>query len=383
MLPIPPTGNASAREPQLIRVLQAAAQGRNDLRLTTFSESEILWALETGLGPVLLETTKADPDATTSPLWPLLHGTNMTARVITAEHLDAMAEIIDACETHVPPLILLKGISVCGQYYPEPHLRPMRDIDFLIGADHFPAVESSLFKLGYRQKSNAPAGFYEKHHHSMPFFHPQRAIWVEVHRGLVPPRSRLSRDRVFSLENLKSQIQPSEFQGRTVSRLSDELQIVYIASHWAQQFQAVGGMIAMLDMIYLWNNRGCKLDCDKLFNWLSGSAASAYLYVLLSYLDRYRLIDISPEILSRLSSQQRSFGSVNLKIVRSLIDRCLVEGRHYGKALRLRNRALIWEALLSGRSPLINLLLVPWKLALPHRLKKRFQPLRDRFCIGA
>ena len=52
--------------------------------------------------------------------------------MISAEMTDAMKEIIDACEGYVPPLTLLKGISICDQYYPKPHLRLMRDIDFLV-----------------------------------------------------------------------------------------------------------------------------------------------------------------------------------------------------------------------------------------------------------
>jgi hypothetical protein len=303
----------------------------------------------------------------------------MTARVIAAEHLDAMAEIIDACKTHVAPLTLLKGISICEQHYPHPHLRPMRDIDFLAEAANVTAVESVLVELGYRQQSQLPHTFWQKHHHSMPFFHPQRRVWLEVHRGLVPAKSRLSRDKVFSLESVKAQLRPSEFQGRKVNRLSDELQVVYIASHWARDFKFIGGIVALLDMIYLLEKTKDALDWDQILNWVRDSVASAYLYILLSYLDKYRLIDIAPEILSQLSLQQRSFGKVNLKIVHGLIDRCFVEGRNYGNVLRLRNCALIWGALLSDRSPLINLLLVPWELVLPHRLINKFYSLRDRY----
>ena len=46
--------------------------------------------------------------------------------MIAAEHIDAMQEIIDASRAYVPYLTLLKGISIAEQYYPEPHLRPMR-----------------------------------------------------------------------------------------------------------------------------------------------------------------------------------------------------------------------------------------------------------------
>ena len=366
-------GQVSKREPQLISLLRAASESRRDLPLAAFDEAQIRWAVETGLGPLLFQTTKDDPEAAKSPLWPLLKGADLTVRTLTGDQLDAMSEIIDACEGRVPPLTLLKGISICDQHYPEPHLRLMRDMDFLVEDADLEAVEAILLKLGYRQQSEGPAEFYETHHHSMPFFHPQRGVWVEVHRGLFPPKSKLGDDKVFRLENLKTRCRHSEFYGRKVARLSNELQIVYIASHWAQNFQAIGGTIAMLDVIYLWKNTKDRLDWNEIFDWLSGSVASTYLYLLLSYLDKYRLIDISPEILNGLFVRQRSFGKINLNILHSLIDNYLANGKDFGKVLSLRNCFLLWETLVSPRSPLINLLLVPWKLILPHRLRKRFQ----------
>ncbi|MGH7773743.1 MAG: nucleotidyltransferase family protein [Candidatus Binatia bacterium] len=357
----------------MIPLLRAAYESRRDLPLAAFDEGQIRWAVETGLGPLLFQTTKGHLQSSASPLWPLLQGADLTARILTGDQLDAMSEIIDACEGRVHPLTLLKGISICDQHYPEPHLRPMRDMDFLVEDADLEAVEAILLKLGYRQQSEGPAEFYETHHHSMPLFHPQRGVWVEVHRGLFGSKSRVGADKVFSRENLKNQLRPSEFQGRKVARFSDELQIVYIASHWAQNFQAIGGTIAMLDVIYLWKNTKDKLDWNEIFDWLSGSVASTYLYLLLSYLDKYRLIDISPEILNGLFVRQRSFGKINLNIIHSLIDNYLANGKDFGKLLSLRNCFLLWATLVSPRSPLINLLLIPWKLILPYRLRKRFQ----------
>jgi len=361
------------REPHLISLLRAASQRQGNLTLGIFDEAQIRWIIETGLGPLLFYTMKAGIGELSSQLRPLLQGADLTARMLTAEHLDAMCEIVDACEGRVPPLTLLKGISICRQYYPQPHLRTMRDIDFLVENAALPSVETILLALGYRQQSQIPHAFWQKHHHSMPFFHSQRGIWVEVHRGLVSAKSGLGGDNVFSPENVKTQLRPSEFQGRKVTRLSDELQVVYIASHWARDFKFIGGMVAFLDMIYLWNNKSGKLDWDQILKWSSGSVASTYLYLFLSYLDKYRLIDISPKILNELFLRQRSFGKVNLRIAHSLIDRYLVEGRNCGKRFALRNCALLWEALLYARPPLLNLALAPWKLLLPRRLKNRLQ----------
>jgi len=357
--------------PRLISLLRAASQCREDLPLATFDEEQIRWAIETGLGPLLFRTTKAHPQASTSPLWPLLQGANLTARMLTSEQLDAMDEIIDACEGRVPTLTLLKGISICDQYYPEPHLRPMRDIDFLVEAAHLPSVESILLKIGYRQRSECPPESYDKHHHSMPFFHPQRGVWVEVHRGLFPPRNKVSSEKIFSLENLKGQLQPSEFQGRKVTRLSNELQIVYIASHWACTFSVIGGMVAMVDMIYLLKNTKDTIHWEQIVDWLHSSVASTYLYLMLTYLVKYQLIAIAPEILHRLFLSQRSFGKMNLKIMHVLIDHYLVDGRGFGQVLSLRNLDILWKTLLFSGPPFRNLMLVPWTILLPWRLRTR------------
>src|SRR5919109_2160968 len=114
------------RTPSLLALLQAAAQGRRDLPLTAFTDAQISWAVDTGLGPLLMYTTAAASQGTNSPHRPLLQGAELTARLLTAETLDAMEEMLDVCAGHVPPLTLLKGISIGTQYYPAPHLRPMR-----------------------------------------------------------------------------------------------------------------------------------------------------------------------------------------------------------------------------------------------------------------
>lgn len=161
-----------------------------------------------------------------SPLWPLVQGTHLAARVLTAEQFGAMEEILEACRGHVPPLPLLKGISISEQYYPVPHLRLMRDLDVLVDEAALPIVETLLSVLGYRQQSSCPPTFYATHHHSRPFFHPVHRLWVEVHRGLFPPASGAwGTDRLFTQEGLTQQRQPSVFQGHEVFRLSPELQL--------------------------------------------------------------------------------------------------------------------------------------------------------------
>jgi len=357
-------------KPPLISLLEAASRDRENFPLASCTEAQIWRAVEAGLGPLLVHITKGDPDAQRSTLGSQLKAPDLTARMISAEMIDAIEEIIDVCEGYVPPLTLLKGISICDQYYPKPHLRLMRDIDFLVEENDVPVVNKILSKLGYFQPSHSRRDLYATHHHGAPYFHPKRHLWLEVHRGLVPPRSRLGSDKAFSLENLRSEIRPSLFAGRKVNRLSEELQIVYIACHWATSFDFISGMVAMLDVIYLLKNSKARIDWDKILNWMDGSVASAYVYLLPSYLHQYKLINIEPEVLRELSLRGRSFGRVNLKILYRLIDYCLVEGRARGFFFSLRNLDIVWKTCLLPGTSNCNLMMVPVFLLMPFAFRK-------------
>jgi hypothetical protein len=354
---------------QLLSLFQAAAQERKNLTLSTLDAPRVHWALETGLGPLLFQVTQEDPQAPASPLWPLLRGADLTAQVLIAEHLEAMGEILDACQGRIQTITLLKGISIAEQYYPLPHLRLMRDIDFLIAETDLPAMETILSMLGYsqpfRQSSRNGVGY----HHGNPFVHQQKGIWVEVHWGLFSSLTPFGADRIFQCEHLTAQLQPSTFQGRNVTRLSDEMQLVYIASHWARDHDlaaVLGATIAMLDIIYLLKHRKRPLAWEKIFEWLRGSVATAPLYLLLTYLQRYRLIDLAPEILAEFSHQQLPLGPPTLAILHSLIDHYMVDGRSYGPMLNERTLSILWSTLLLPGPPWRNLLRVPWHL-LPSR----------------
>jgi len=77
----------------LTRLLTAASHDREDLRLEDFRPEQIRWAVETGLGPWLRLCTRGVPRAATSPLWPLVQGADLTARVIMGEQIDALRRV--------------------------------------------------------------------------------------------------------------------------------------------------------------------------------------------------------------------------------------------------------------------------------------------------
>jgi hypothetical protein len=360
-------------------LLQAATQEHTSIPFADLSQQQAEWAVETGLGPLLC--WRAQPEAQASPHWPLLHSADLTARMFAAEQTDAMTALLDACVGQVQTVTLIKGISVCDQYYPLPHLRPMRDIDILVDRADLPIVEKFLDQLGYQRESDCEPGFYATHHHSMPFVHPDTGVWMEVHHGLMTTRGNARhnaqgrqgaqgpQDPIFDTLDRAAELRPACFQGRTITRLSDELQVVYLAAHWAYEFRSVGGIIALFDMIFLLQEAGQRLDWEKILSWLPGSMAATPLYLLLSYLSQAEVIQLAPEILPELFACQRAFGARNLSVLHTIIDRYFVGGQTFGHLASLRNIDIVWKTLLLPGSPIRNFLLCPVMLLLPWQLR--------------
>jgi len=61
-------------------------------------------------------------------------------------------EVLEACHTHGLRPIALKGVHLAAAVYPDPALRPMKDIDLLFEPAELPEVEKVLNTLGYRGK---------------------------------------------------------------------------------------------------------------------------------------------------------------------------------------------------------------------------------------
>jgi hypothetical protein len=355
--------------PQLAALLHAAYQDRADLRLAEFAEAELRWILETGLAPLLLRAVKSDPEVPrSSSLWQQLKSAELAARVLTGDRMEAMVKIIDRCHRKAVNLTLLKGISICQQYYPEPHLRSMGDIDFLVDEADLTTVHSVLLRLGYNQRTTFRE-FYRAHHHGMPWFHPQKGIWIEVHRALFRADSQLGKLTAFSSGNIKAESTPSLFEGRHVSRLSPEFQLIYTASHWARTLDANRGVFGLLDAIYLLRNAR-QFQWEKVFRWVGHSVASTHLYTVLSYLCDGHIVDLPKGVLDEAFKKQRSFGTLNLKMIHFLITRNMLEGRVPQGRLTIRNFDILWRTLLLNHNPLYNLILLLRNLLLPFRIRE-------------
>ena len=373
-------------------------------------EAEIAWAIQAGMGPLLHAATREAPERVPEALAPRLEGADRWARVQSADALDAAAEIIDRCADRASPLTLLKGISICGQYYPSPHQRFLGDLDLLVEPEDVPAVTGALDELGYQPPEAAPVRDYTAHHHLRPVLHPRTKVCVELHTGLFPPSQGLDRGP-FSPAALRGERRPSTLDGRPVFRLSPELQIPYIASHWALDFVPAAGARALLDMVLLLRGEADRLDWARLLGWLEDPRIAAHLQLMLSYLEARELVELPPE----LRADWRRVAVLNplaLRILTGMVDRYQVRGLMQrvpsiarsglrespsGVAARGRFRSrlgtlreavasgnfrglllildtITWERFLVRPRSAWNLLLVPWCLLFPPGDPDRFLP---------
>ncbi|HXH08677.1 MAG TPA: hypothetical protein VNP04_02760 [Alphaproteobacteria bacterium] len=147
-------------------------------------------------------------------------------------------------------------------------------------------------------------------------------------------------------------------------RLSPELQIVYIAAHWALDLRRIGGMITMVELLYLLGQVAPMVRWDRLVPWLEGSAAAASVILLLTYLARANLINLAPELLQDLWRTQHSFSRATLFLWHWFLDHHLVMGGPRGMEA--------YPLQLSG-PPLRGLWQVSWALLTAWRVRHGLQ----------
>lgn len=352
--------------PPLLDLIAAYGSGRTDFPFASLPTACRSWALQSGLGPLLARTCRDDPAAAGAPGWAEVRGADLAARVETEDLADATAELIEACLPRVGLITLLKGIWLSHAVYPEPHLRPMRDVDVMVEPDAVAEVEQVLLGLGYSPAPGCDPAEYRDHHHAVPYRHPATAVCVEVHRRLLPAHGGYGADGVFEAAHVRACLREGLFRGRPARHLSDELQVVHLAAHWAGSGKATGsagGQVVWLDLLSL----APIVDWPRVLDEVPGTAAASALVLLTSYLQARGLLALDPQVREALWRSQRSFGKANLAFLRWLIDRRLAVGRPYGRWVLSRyNVEVVWGTLLRPRPSLANLAALPSALWRAH-----------------
>jgi hypothetical protein len=210
----------------------------------------------------------------------------------------------------------------------------MGDIDVLIPTDTYESVESALLRRGFIRKPDYVVR--RGAAHGVPLFCPERRVWIELHTALFD--EDWLPDEVFSVPNVTTQLVASTFRGRSVYRLTDELQLFYIATSWVADLASYrivihpSSVAPLLDTLYLLNRSGKSLDDIRFAIGADSGMAMASLHVMLGYLARHGL---DSDSLRALSSRQQIAGPLQRRIIYAVLDRTLVGGRTWNLPLPL------------------------------------------------
>jgi len=332
------------------------------------------WALAAGLGPLLYRAIRDRPGTVSRELYDRLLGANLAAQVRHGELIDAALDVIELCLAAGVPVTLLKGISISEQHYPEGHLRPMTDIDILLPADAFMSIETQLLRRGYRR---GPDTLGPDPHHGVPLVHPKRDVWLELHTALFQRNSILASNGGFNEHMLASHSLESTFHGLPVRRLSDELQLAYVASYWTQDLSDYrihpSFLPPMLDAIRILSVGSRRFNWDRLPELLTNDMSRASVYLLLSYLSRAGIVKVADPVLSGLALGQNLVSVAERTLIHSFIEYSLVRGRPF----RLFNSWHIWVNCLEPGNHLAKVLKLPWRVLFPPGYPHRYNARRQ------
>jgi hypothetical protein len=370
----PAVGTRAAAPDGLLAVLRAFVAGGPRFDPSTLRLPLMKGALRRGLGPILAHVCGAAAGGGVSLPEPL-RAADLTAMALAAERQAAVLDLIAASRDVGCPLVLLKGTATALRYYPAPHLRATGDVDVLVSPAFRAEFESRLRSRGFHQRSSFPADAFEGRHHSMPFWHAGRHLWVDVHAALVPRQYPLAGDARFSWPAVASQLTRIPVGGEDAYVMNPELQLVYTSARWAERFDARRGIFPMLDAALVIQRCGATLDWEQVLRGVRGSWAAAALSVMISWLDAHALAPVPPDVLRRVGHGDPHVNGLATRLLSPLITRHIVEGRPFGLLPNEAHVQQMWADLMEPGSFAASLVRIPYHVLCPPRDPQRFNPL--------
>lgn len=351
-----------------MRLLRAIAQGRSP-DIQAISPPKLERLVQAGLGPLLY----AIADTRTATQHELLRAADFTARVVIGQLVSAVIQILRQAPAVAAEAVLLKGMAACHRHYLAPHHRLMGDIDVLVPLRLQSALEQVLRTLGYEQRSELPAEFYETHHHSMPFVNDKIGVWVEIHTQLLPSTSPLTHAECFTTDAIQRGTVPLSLDGVATLALGDELHLLYTCTHWAISLNVERGLVPLLDVILLLREDN-DIAWDRIAEWTATSDVGVHLSLVLGYLSDRDIVTLGPRASAVVNRGLCKLGRLNARLLYAIIDTFIVERQPFGRFLTHYNVLILWDTLLRRRHPWSNLAALPVSLLFPPNRADRFSP---------
>jgi hypothetical protein len=232
---------------------------------SVFSKWDILIcrAEEQGMGPLLhwhLTTFEESlPDSFLRGLR-FLRLRHRQANALLAQSLRYMLELLEA---EGMPSLVLKGAALCRTLYPDPGLRPMRDIDLLLAKEDVQRAHVFLQEKGFRASTSAIP---EDHFHLPALYHDVDGLQVciELHHDLLPNCPPYYQPLLFA--DLYSNALAFDVDGITAYTLATEEMLWHLYQHGfhAPLTYEPYKLISVADIVSLVEKKFAEIDWLKM-----------------------------------------------------------------------------------------------------------------------
>lgn len=168
---------ARSNEAHRRRLIEAAGQVADWESLPALAE-------EQGIGPLVYAHIQAAGVDVPLAVKPVLQGLYLRHRRAGGIRARVLAEILLACQAENIPVLVLKGAVLAHLVYPQPGLRPMRDLDLLVRPSDLGRTRQTLLQLGFVEPDEH---LLDDHHHltSLRRTTDGLLVSVEVHHTLL------------------------------------------------------------------------------------------------------------------------------------------------------------------------------------------------------
>lgn len=219
-------------------------------------------------------------------------------------HLSAMAEIAQCLEAAGLPYAFLKGSALTTGLYPDPALRPLRDLDILVLPDQAEqAAELLRTNLGYTYPAPR-AGLipedYAHHKHLRPLLCLRRKVTVELHRRLAdkPVRGGAPQDDVlFDPVRLLHATRSVQMGSASIRLLDWPETLLHLVTHAVHDHQLNVGPLILCDVQIVLSRT--ELDMSRFWALADEAGRASAAELIFAVLSRFGCAEAHAALVKR------------------------------------------------------------------------------------
>ncbi|HWR11159.1 MAG TPA: nucleotidyltransferase family protein [Rectinemataceae bacterium] len=231
--------------------MESAQESERNARLRDFLdaaertgwESVVRCARKAQLSPLLYHALRAVSPSTKAPpqsALDALRTDHLRSLCRNMRILHTVSEIVAECNAKNIPVILLKGAALATAVYKDPGLRPMGDVDILVGRQDIPEVHAILTRKGYR---NLPDKDMMAANHVPPCISPGKPT-IEIHFTILEEAQANS----FNAGELFERAVPITLSGVGAMTLAPEDGLLHLCEHAGAHHVFEKGIRSMVDI---------------------------------------------------------------------------------------------------------------------------------------